>query len=163
MNHLLIQIHDAKFGDDRSYRSSKRKRERRSFKETAGVGGCWYFGRQQIGPENLQFLDNLKKIFSFLIVEKQTFHGAFFAIARHRNKSCQVKQDLILAFMKELLFYSHELYYLDCIDAPATSTIYQVCLAIRFSKNYVKLFFSSASMKRVLLNCISAQGGIVGK
>ena len=55
------------------------------------------------------------------------------------------------------------IHYLDCIDTPATETsaIYQVCSAIRFSKNYAKLFFSSASMKRILLNCIPALDGIV--
>ena len=58
MNNRLIQIHDGKFGFDRSYRSPKRKHGRRSFKETAGTGGCRYFGRQLIGPKNLQLPDN---------------------------------------------------------------------------------------------------------
>ena len=54
---------------------------------------------------NLQIIQ--KKIFSLVIVKKQTFFGAYFAIVHHQNKSCQVGPDLILAFMKELLFYSH--------------------------------------------------------
>ena len=142
MNNLLIQIHDGKFGVNRSYRSPKRKHGRRLFKETTDIGGCWYFGRQRIRPENLQFPDNPEKDFLFGDRGKANFFGAYFAIARHQNKSCQVGQDLILAFMKELQSHIH---YLDCIYAPATetSTIYQICLAIRFSKNYAKLFSKS--------------------
>ena len=69
----MIQIHDAIFGDDRSYRSPKRKRGRRSFKETADIGGCRYFGRQRIGPEKLQFPDNPEKGFLFGDREKANF------------------------------------------------------------------------------------------
>ena len=106
MNNLLIQIHDGKFGVDKSYRSPKRKRGCRLFKETAGIGAFRYFGRQRIGPENLKFSDNPEKDFIFGDREKANSFGAY-AIALHKNKSRQVGQDLILAFMKELLFYSH--------------------------------------------------------
>ena len=88
MNNILIQIHNGKFGVDGSYRSPKHKCGCLLFKETAGIGGCQYFGRQRIGPENLKFPDNLEKVFSFMIVKKQTFYGAYFAIARHQNKLC---------------------------------------------------------------------------
>ena len=70
MNNLLIQIHDGKLGVDRPYKSPKRKRGRRSLKETAG---CRYFGRQLIGPENLQFPDNPEKYFLFGDREKAKF------------------------------------------------------------------------------------------
>ena len=42
-----------------------------------------------------------------MIVKKQNFYGAYFAIARHQNKLYQIGQGLILALMRELLFYSH--------------------------------------------------------
>ena len=50
-----------------------------------------------------------KNIFSLVIVKKQFFLLPYFAIACPQSKSCQVGQDLILAFMKKLLFYSHAL------------------------------------------------------
>ena len=70
MTNLLIQIHDGKLGVDRSYRSPKRKRGRRSFKES---GGCRYFWRQLIVPKNLQFSDNPEKYFLFGDREKAKF------------------------------------------------------------------------------------------
>ena len=55
------------------------------FKKTAGIGGCWYFGRHGIGPENLQFPDNPEKDFLFGDREKANFFRAYFATARHQN------------------------------------------------------------------------------
>ena len=100
-----------------------------------------------------------------MIVKKQTFYGAYFAIARHQNKSCQVGLDLILAFMKELLFYSHA-FITSIVLTPLRRKPLQFtkyALLSDFQKNYAKLFFSSATVKRTLLNCIPAQDGIVAK
>ena len=63
-------------------------------------------GDSELDQKNYNFQIIQKKVFSLVIVKKQTFYGAYFAIAGHQNKSCQVGQDLILALMKELLFYS---------------------------------------------------------
>ena len=61
----------------------------------------------ELDQKNYNFQIIRKKIFSSVIVKKQTFYGAYFAIARHQSKPCQVGQDLILECMNELLFFSH--------------------------------------------------------
>ena len=162
MNNLLIQIHDGKFGADRSYRSPKQKRGRRSFKETAGIGGCRYFGRQRIGPEKLQFPDNLEKDFLFGDREKANFLWCLLRYCSSPKQTVPSWTRFNISLHEGTPILQSRIHYLDRIDAPTmeTSTIYQVCLAIRFSKNRAILFFSSASMKRILLNYIPAQDGI---
>ena len=75
-----------------------------------------------------------EKIFSLMIMKKLKLSRAGFNISIHEGTH----------------ILQSRIHCPDFIDASATetSTIYQVCLTIRFSKNYAKLFCSSASMKR---------------
>ena len=97
--------------------------------------------------EVVGILDNPEKDFLFGDREKANF---LWCLLRYCSSPKQIVPSWTgfnISVHEGTPILQSRIHYLDFIDAPAaeTSTIYQVCLAIRFSKNYAKLFFS---MKR---------------
>ena len=107
MNNLLIQIHNGNLVRIDPTDQQNKNVDADRLKKLLVLEVVDILEDSELDQKNYNFQIIRKKVFSSVIVKKQTSYGAYFAIARHQNKPYQVGQDLILECMKELLFYSH--------------------------------------------------------